>query len=725
MPADAPGSTLRAGAARRDITPDNGGEFFGYARPDKLAEGVAIRLFAHALVLDDGEQTVALVAADLGAPKTREAVLKHVRPLGFDRETLLFACTHTHAGPDDSGEWIAAQIGDAVAAADERCRPALAGWGTAEVPDANRSRSVEAHLANHGQDHQPGTGTPDLDPDGPDHTRDTTLRMLRVERTDGTPIAAWAHFPVHPTAYTPHNTTFSADLAGVATRRFIETFANDAPLAMYTNGALGDLIPVYDDYNMHAVADRTGARIALGMEDAWQAAKNPLSSEVPVDGRATTAIYEGQEVEPGKRVASEAQFGLPFFGGGQNGPSLFFDAGLEGMRLPEDEADPVHGRKITVDTGPWAWDSEVEAQALRVGDRILLSTAGEPTTETGRRTRTAAAAVAPDMFKDIVPVGVANGYHGYFTTPQEYDQQHYEGGHTVFGKYTALVLEQTHVDLVQELVNGDAASRGSSGTRPETPAAPVGGGSDNATLTDGPPATVERMAIVTVGWEGGPGGRDRPVGEPFLVLERRDDGAWTTAATDLGLGFVWREEDGTYQARYDVPPDLPTGTYRFRVRGAEYDLETDSFEIRPSTALRVRGVRAEHHGAATTLVFLAQNPAPDPDRHLRTRSVIPCGGSLTFEVGGMKREADWDEDRGGWTAVVGDTTEGDRVTVPEGGLVDSSGNRSGAAVALTVGQVKNVEWPPHIGSGGERPSAPSDLTNLLSEVQKLIGADGD
>jgi len=711
---------LLAGAARRDITPDNGGEFFGYARPDKLAAGVSIRLFAHALVLDDGEREVALVSADLGAPKVREAVLEHVRPLGFDRDTLLFACTHTHAGPDDVGEWIAAQIGDAVAAAAEARRPAVAGWGTAQVTDASRSRSVEAHLANHGQDHQPGTATPDLDPDGPDHTRETTLRLLRVDGTDGGHVAAWAQFPVHPTAYTPRNTTFSADLSGVATRRFAAAFDGDAPLAMHTNGPLGDVIPVYDDYNMHAVADSSGARLACGMRTAWDAAADDLSGEFSVDGRATTAVYEGQEVEPGKRVADGSAFGLPFFGGGQNGPSLFYDAGLEGMRLPEDEADSVHGRKILADTGPWSWPPDVAAQALRIGDRLLLAYAGEPTVETGRRTCEAAAEVAPDGVGDVAVVGVGNGYRGYFTTPEEYDQQHYEGGHTVFGKYASLLMERTLVDLAEALASGRSQSRDPDETerRPEPPAAPVGRGSDDAALTGEPPETVERMDAVTVGWRGGPDGCDRPVGDPFLVLERQDEG-WEAVATDLEFGFVWREMDaGEYAARYDVPPDLPTGTYRLRVQGAAYDLESRPFEVVPSTGLRIRGVRAEPVDGGTELVFLAQNPAPDPDRNLRTRPIQPRGGTLTLD--GFDRAARWDADRGGWTVAVDGVSGGDEMSVPEGGLVDGHGNRSGETVTLTVGEVADVEWPPHVGSGGERPPAPSDLADLLSEVQDLI-----
>jgi neutral ceramidase len=709
---------LRAGTARRDITPDNGGAFFGYARPDKLAEGVAVRLFAHALVLDDGDRKVALVSADLGAPLVREAVLEHVRPLGFERDTLLFACTHTHAGPNDVGDWIAAQIGDAVAAADADRRPAVAGWGTSEVTDANRTRSVEAHLANHGQDHQHGTGTVDLDPEGPDHTRQTRLRMLRVETPDGDPLAAWTQFAVHPTAYTPHNTTFSADASGVAVRRFAEGFdEGEAPLTIYSSGTLGDLIPVYDDYNQHAVADSTGARIARGMDEAWADAAAGLSGSFPVDGRATTVVYEGQEVEPGKRVASEAKMGLPFFGGGQNGPSLFYDAGLEGMRLPGEDADPVHGRKIVL--GDAGWSSDVEVQAVRVGDRLLLTYPGEPTTETGRRVRATASEVAPDGVADVAVLAITNGYHGYFTTPEEYDQQHYEGGHTVFGKYTSLLVERTHEELASELAAEPSERRDPAGERPDVPEPPAGRGSDDAALTDQPDDAVERMGVVEVGWRGGEGGQDRPVGEPFVVLERDTDG-WTSVATDLEFGFVWTEAEGDYTARYDVPPDLPTGTYRLRIRGARYDLTTDPFAVRPSTGLRLRGVRAEPHGDGTRLAFEAQNPAPDPDRNLRTRPVRPTGGSLTFEHGGRMHGADWNPDGECWTAVVDGVSEGDSVTVPEGGLVDGYGNRSGAATELTVGEVAAVEWPSHVGSGGERPPAPDSFARRLRQVTEMI-----
>ena len=46
------------------------------------------------------------------------------------------------------------------------------------------------------------------------------------------------------------------------------------------------------------------------------------------------------------------------------------------------------------------------------------------------------------------------------------------------------------------------------------------------------------------------------------------------------------------------------------------------------------------------------------------------------------------------------------IAVPAGGLVDGVGNRSGAAVTVTVGSVAAADWPGHLGVGGGRSPGP-------------------
>ena len=690
-----PSGTLLAGTAAADITPELGGEFFGYVRPDIHAEGVALRLHAYALVLDDGVRKIALVTADLGEPMVKAEVVERVRHLGFDEETVLLAATHTHAGPNAATDWTAFQIAEAVRLADQRRRPARAGWAVAHVPDANLSRSVEAHLANHGQDLLPGSGTPDHDPDGPDHTRDTALRLLRVDGADGRPIAAWTHFSVHPTTFIPSNKLFSADFCRVATLRFQQRFRGEAPVTIYTNGNQGDLITWFDDYNQHAVAHRIGARVARAMDTAWDQAGRVLSGAVVVDARRTTVTYQGQEVEPGKRVGGPAGFfGASFFGGAKNGPSIFYWLGTEGKRRPAAAADPVHGRKILAAPAPWM--PTLELQALRVGDRLLLGIPGEPSVETGRRVRAAALASAPPGLADAAIVGLANGYHGYFTTPEEYDQQHYEGGHTVFGKYTSLLVQHGHGDLAQTLaVPRPRPAPTGGGNAPV--AAPVGDGGTAGTIVTQPAALVQRMQTVEVAWTGGLLGRDRPVGAPFVRVERETAGGWTTVDDDLGHRIVWWQRGQTYGARWDLDAALPTGRYRFRLTSVRYDLRSEPFQVGVSTALRVLGVEE----AGGRLVFRAQNPPPDPERNLVSRARVPRGGALRFTRDGAEHVARWDETARGWVAPARGAGP---VSVPAGGLVDELGNRNGAVAELRIGQVAPLQWPPHLGpAGGQTP----------------------
>ncbi|WP_247729684.1 neutral/alkaline non-lysosomal ceramidase N-terminal domain-containing protein [Halovivax limisalsi] len=698
--------TLTAGAAVRDITPANGEPFFGYARPDITASGVSIRLYARALVLSDGQRTVALVGADLGRPMARETVLEHARPLGFDRDTVLYATTHTHAGPDEFDDWIAAQIGDAIAAADANRRPARAAWAEADVPDNNVNRSIEAHLANYGLDIPPGEGSPEDHPVDPSLARDDTLRLLRVEGVDDAPIAAWTCYANHPTTFTPANRTYSADFPGVAARWFAHRFdGGAAPVTLSAASDPGDQITHYDDYGMYALAERTAVRVESAMWAAWRAAGDALTRDLPVGGRSRVVEYDGQRVDGDERVGSTGLVGKPILNGGENGPTPFSGLELEGERRPEWLADPVQGRKIVL--GPAPWSSDVEIQVIRLGDRLLVTVPGEPTVEMGRRMETAAADAAPEDVADVTVVGVANGYNGYFTTPEEYDQQHYEGGHTVFGKYASRLVERHQRELAAAFADGLGDTPDPSGSRPSSPDAPVGAGADGGSITAEPPATVERMETVGFEWSGGNSGADRPVGDPFVILERAVAGSdeWEPVGDDRGLGFVWTEWYGDYAARFDVTPDLPTGTYRFRVNAARYELASDPFEVVPSTGLLVRGIRTSEPTSDgwVELTVLAQNPPPDPDDNLRSRERSPHGGTATLEIDGETVDAEWDEVAGGWVATVQDVDEGDVVTIPAGGLEDAFGNRSGDAVELTVGEVADVEWPENMTVGGGDP----------------------
>src|SRR4051794_32604956 len=93
---------LRAGAGQADITPPQTGYYLGgWTRADRLAKGQSTRLYRNVLVLQRGTEKIALVAAELFAIPAglQEDVAREVADLGYSRESVVLAASHTHSGP--------------------------------------------------------------------------------------------------------------------------------------------------------------------------------------------------------------------------------------------------------------------------------------------------------------------------------------------------------------------------------------------------------------------------------------------------------------------------------------------------------------------------------------------------------------------------------------------------------------------------------------------------
>src|SRR4051812_13981462 len=158
--APASGATLQAGVGRSDITPPTGFPTFGYVRDDAIARGQHTRLYARAIVLQEGESKLALVTTDLGVTPggLLAEVAERLKSRGLSERNIVISASHTHSGPAgfanyDSDNFVAPTQGDptsfktvgdrhlygflvqrvalAVLRADEDRGPARAGWGTA------------------------------------------------------------------------------------------------------------------------------------------------------------------------------------------------------------------------------------------------------------------------------------------------------------------------------------------------------------------------------------------------------------------------------------------------------------------------------------------------------------------------------------------------------------------------------------------------------------------
>ncbi len=98
---------------------------------------------------------------------------------------------------------------------------------------------------------------------------------------------------------------------------------------------------------------------------------------------------------------------------------------------------------------------EVQLSVARIGDVVIGTVPGEPTTNAGARMRRA---MAPDsqapfsaMYQKHLVLGLTNGYVHYLATPHEYTAQLYEGAATLFGPYTAEYIARELGRLARQL----------------------------------------------------------------------------------------------------------------------------------------------------------------------------------------------------------------------------------------------------------------------------------
>ena len=721
---------LKVGVGRADITPPTGYYMMGWVRSDAKITGQHTRLWARVIVLKRGKQKVALAAEDLnGIPGGMMAdAAQRVRKLGFSERNVLDSASHTHAAPTSFYNFstfntvfmsinsptdfqltggfdpqlyafMVKRLALALRRANADLAPGKVGWGHTHINHLTLNRSIEAHLYDHGIHEGYGQGSPQQDPKGPLHPIDPEVNVLRVDKTIGgrdVPVGMWSTFANHGTVNKFQFTYYNEDHHGAATHRTEAAIRRrgHVPRSQDVVNAYGNTDEGDQSSGLHRsgpeAADYVGRVEARHFMRAWRQAGRHLRRSVPIARRWTRMCWCGQQTSEGP-VADQAQFGLAEFTGSEEGRGPLFDV----TRVP------FEGDHLPVGTGPQGDKIEapfpldipkaVPLMALRVGSRLLVSVPGEMTAEGGRRVRHAVLHAARHSgIKRAVVSGLANEYADYFTTPEEYDAQHYEGAATAYGRTSSLALEQTLTALTTALV------RHKHGPQPfpydprngvAENGAPFSKGANQATITEQPARRARRLQHPSFSWHGGARGFDRPLDRAFVLLQRHTGHRWRTADSDLGLDVLWTVgDDDVYRAEWEPPLNARPGKYRFLVRANRYRLASKRFRLRPSRALVVTRAAAGAGKAAVVLHYpparVQENvgdPPPDASADLTFRPSKVTQGRLAFRVGGHRVVA---HARRGGRFVVS-APAGRAVNVRAGAGRDRFGNRNGNRLSFT------------------------------------------
>ncbi len=720
---------LEVGVGRADITPPTGYYMMGWVRSDGVISGQHTRLWARAIVLQEGDRKIALVAEDLngipGGVMAQAAALDS--DIGFSQENVVDSASHTHAAPtsfynfstynsvfmtlrsptdfDLAGSvdpqlygFMVRQLALAIRRANANLGPGKVGWGATQIDDLTENRSIEAHLYDHGIHLPYGQGRASMDPMGVLHTIDPNASVLRVDKLIGgrdLPVGMWSTFANHGTVNKYQFTYYNEDHHGAAThvvedaiRRIGNVPPGQEVVNAYGNSDEGDI-----SSGLHrsgpAAADYVGTAEAAAFMRAWQEAGQSMSSSPALDYRWTRMCWCGQDTPDGP-VSDKAAFGVAEFTGSEEGRGPLFDA----TRIPfEGDHLPVGmGAQGDKEQAPLPLDvpKAVPMMAVRIGDRLIVSVPGEMTEDVGRRVRAAVMQVAAGSgIAGVAISGLANEYADYFTTPQEYDAQHYEGAATVYGRASGDALEQVLVDLSAALVSGTPAPVAypydpTNGLSGDANAAAFPTGPSSATVVSQPTASAGRLGHPSFAWQGGQRGYDRPIDSAFVFVQRQAGGGWQTVDSDLGLNILWTvDKNGVYNAEWEIPLSQAPGSYRIVVDANHYQLESSPFAVRPAQTLTVvrtgrTSVQLDYPGAVSHEAV--GDPPGDSTADLTARPNHTLAGRVTFLVNGRSVSASPSSD--GTFSVA--APAGAKVEVRAGAAADQFGNANGNDLAFTA-----------------------------------------
>ena len=111
--------------------------------------------------------------------------------------------------------------------------------------------------------------------------------------------------------------------------------------------------------------------------------------------------------------------------------------------------------------------SVLPLQIVRLGSLVLVCCPGEFTTTAGARLmQSVAELLEPQGVRQVLICTYANDYMGYVTTNEEYQEQCYEGGHTIFGQWTLAAFQTRITALARELLKPEAERQHDRTTRP-------------------------------------------------------------------------------------------------------------------------------------------------------------------------------------------------------------------------------------------------------------------
>lgn len=621
----------------------------GYGEVSQTTKGIHSRLWSRAFAIVDPEtgKRIVFVSADLmgitqGVKQGVINKLKSRYGSTYSDANVMLTATHTHVGPGGFDHYV--MLNMTALGYDSLNQNAIVNGIYQSIVRAVDSTASGNIYMNNGDllstsvNRNPIPYSQNPEAGDYQHNTDKRMTLLKLVRDDGKEIGSINWFGVHNVSLGTDYRRISADNKGAASQMMEDWAAGRGQTSMvaaFANSALGDSSPnVCGPSNGCGSNDEQSLLISAGKQfnkaqTLHSAASSRLSGNL--DYRHKYVFMPGYQVSDkytgsGTQSMCDGAVGWSMTAGASwDGPSnipgvfegmsvdnegvdwnrnqSFFSTILNGypmfalmngfsnlVMFNDAVDDPCQYPKPTfvnrVTLGSELYTAYIPFQMFRIGSLALIASAGEMTTMSSRRLRDEVRSVLESQgVNTYVIAGLANAYHGYITTPEEYNMQYYEGGHTIYGPNTLAAYKQVYNQMATAMKNGQSVSAGP--TPPDLSSAQainvIGVVYDDKRLwesfgqvwTDAK-SSYSKGNTVKVKFRSGHPRNNLKTNSSFLEVQRYVSGSWQTVYTDddLNTRFVWIRDTAAdclacsfAEVQWITDSSIPSGTYRIRHKG--------------------------------------------------------------------------------------------------------------------------------------------------------------
>jgi hypothetical protein len=285
----------------------------------------------------------------------------------------------------DYVESLMPRIRDAVAQAQANLQPVRLALGRAESSAGVHNRRTPGDV---------------IDPE---------VGLLRLDSTEGKPVAVIVNYTCHPTSLNHTNRLITADYPGLVTSRIEQA---TGAIALFLMGAIGDVGP-------DARGEATLAKVGNAVAEA-----------------ALAALPKLAENEVTRLETAGEMMGLPLLPLPTREEWLAMRAGYEAAALAAEHGNPSGGAKAQWALVHWTERMfekmqdddlkptvEAELQVIGIGDLVIVGVPGEYVVELGLQIKEG---LQKSGARQVMIAGFANGNVGYIPARRAYSKGGYE-----------------------------------------------------------------------------------------------------------------------------------------------------------------------------------------------------------------------------------------------------------------------------------------------------------